>query len=159
MEPTMHLQGNLVADPSYRVTANGLHMAKFRIASSGRRFDKQAEGWVNTDPVYMSVVCWRQLADNVAKSLRKGDTVIVHGRLTYREYDDNDGKRRSSYEVDAFAVGPDLSRYSTELIRPLRDLVPTATSGDGSGAEGSTIPEQAANPWDEAVPAAAEPAA
>src|SRR3954467_7999426 len=79
MEPTITLHGNLVADPSHRLTADGVSLARFRIASSGRRFDKESEGWVNTDAVYMSVSCWRRLADNVRSSLHKGDTVLVQG--------------------------------------------------------------------------------
>lgn len=123
MESQHHMQGNLVADPTQRVVANGLKVTRFRIASSGRRFDKATAEWVNTDPVYMSVVCWRQLGDNVMTTLRKGDTVVVIGRLTYREYDDaNGGPRRSSYEIDATSVGPDLSRYVALLARPTREL-------------------------------------
>src|SRR4051794_23311074 len=45
MEPTLTMQGNLVADPTHRLTADGVSLAKFRIASSGRRFDKEANGW------------------------------------------------------------------------------------------------------------------
>jgi single-strand DNA-binding protein len=123
MESQLHLQGNLVADPTQRVVASGSKVTRFRLASRGRRFDKGLGEWVDTDPVYMSVACWRQLGDNVAKTLHKGDTVIVVGRLTMREYDDaNGGPRRSFYEIDATSVGPDLSRYVALLARPNREL-------------------------------------
>jgi len=123
MESQHHFQGNLVADPTQRVVANGMRVTRFRIACSGRRFDKATNDWVSTDPVYMSVVCWRQLGDNVMQTLRKGDSVVVIGRMTYREYDDaNGGGRRSSYEVDAMSVGPDLSRYIALLARPTREI-------------------------------------
>jgi single-strand DNA-binding protein len=128
MEPQQHLQGNLVQDPSQQVVANGLRVTRFRMAASGRRYDKNTGEWVSTDPVYMSVACWRQLGDNVMQSLRKGDSVVVMGRLTYREWDDpNGGGRRNRYEVDATAVGPDLSRYVAQLVRPLRELPDSAT--------------------------------
>jgi len=74
MEPQIQMQGNLVADPTTRVTASGLVMTRFRIASSGRRWDRSRNEFVSTEPVYMSVVCWRQLAENVANSVHKGDT-------------------------------------------------------------------------------------
>jgi single-strand DNA-binding protein len=123
MEPQQYLQGNLVQDPAQTVTANGLRLTRFRMACSGRRYDKNTGDWANTDPVFMSVVCWRQLGDNVMRSLRKGDSVVVMGRLTFREWDDpNGGGRRSRYEVDATSVGPDLSRYIAELKRPAREL-------------------------------------
>jgi len=127
MEPQQHLQGNLVQDPAQQVVANGLRVTRFRMASSGRRYDKASGEWVSTDPVFMSVVCWRQLGDNVMQSLRKGDSVVVMGRLTYREWDDpNGGGRRHRYEVEASAVGPDLSRYVAQLSRPLRELPESA---------------------------------
>ena len=123
MEPQQHLQGNLVQDPAQQVVANGLKVTRFRMASSGRRYDKSTGEWVSTDPVYMTVACWRQLGDNVMQSLRKGDSVVVMGRLTYREWDDpNGGSRRNRYEVEASSVGPDLSRYVATLSRPLREL-------------------------------------
>ena len=136
MESQHHFQGNLVADPTQRVVANGMRVTRFRIACSGRRFDKVTNDWVSTDPVYMSIVCWRQLGDNVMQSLRKGDSVVVMGRLTFHEWDDpNGGGRRSKYEVYATAVGPDLSRYKVELTRPLRELPDAALPAQGEEAE------------------------
>ena len=105
------------------------------MASHGRRYYRNIGDYVNTDPVYMSVVCWRQLGDNVMQSLRKGDSVVVMGRLTFHEWDDpNGGGRRNKYEVQATAVGPDLSRYKVELTRPLREL-PEAAVPEQQGDE------------------------
>ena len=141
--PQIQIRGNLVANPSYRVTANGLHMTTFRIASNDRRFDRERNEWTSTDPVYLSVACWRQLADNVAKTVRKGDTVIVHGRLTMREYDDtHGGPRRQSYEIEAHSVGPDLARYRADLTRPARDIEPQPLAD-------ADLPTQPASGWDE----------
>jgi single-strand DNA-binding protein len=136
------MRGNLVADPRQSSTASGLKVTKFRIASNGRRFDQTSKEYVDTDPCFMSVTCWRQLGDNVMQSLRKGDTVLVYGRLRFSEYDDttNGGGRRQSYEIDASSIGPDLSRYVTALTRPPREL--------------PVVPEQA-----QERPEVAEPAA
>jgi single-strand DNA-binding protein len=155
MDPYIWMQGNLVADPTQRVVASGHKVTKFRIAASGRRFDKAVGDWVNTDTVYMSVSCWRQLGDNVAKSLRKGDTVVVHGRLTFREYDDaHGGPRRHSYEIDASSVAPDLSRYVAQLGRPVRELpVPEPAE---PGPEATGLPTQPVDdPWSVPIPAVA----
>jgi single-strand DNA-binding protein len=161
MDPQIQIRGNLVADPTHRVTAAGLHMTRFRIAASGRRFDRGRNEFVSNDPVYLSVVCWRQLADHVAQSLRKGDTVLVHGRLAMHEYDDaHGGPRRQAYEIDANAVGPDLTRYSAQLTRALREL--DAGSGDAAvPAQPSSAPEagEPVNPWAEPAPATRETAA
>jgi single-strand DNA-binding protein len=138
----LSMRGNLVADPRQQATASGVKVTKFRIASNGRRFDQTAGDYVDTDPCFMNVTCWRQLADNVMQSLRKGDTVLVHGRLRFSEYDDktNGGGRRQSYEIDAISVGPDLSRYVTALTRPPREL--------------PALPEQAQEPTEVEAPAA-----
>jgi single-strand DNA-binding protein len=115
------------------------------MASSGRRFDRSTNEWVSTDPVYMDVACWRQLGDNVMQSLRKGDTVLVTGRLTYREWEDQaGGGRRSRYEVEALAVGPDLARYVATLSRPLRDLPEVPPQAEPAADEQAVKAEAAA---------------
>jgi single-strand DNA-binding protein len=139
MDTYVTMQGNLVADPSRTVTASGQRLTKFRIAASGRRFDAPSQEWVNTNPVYMTVSCWRQLGDNVFQTLYKGDTVVVYGRMNYREWDDDKGNRRNAYEVEATAVGPDLSRYVARLSRPNREI----PAADETAA---AVPAQATEP-------------
>jgi len=116
------MTGNLVSDPVRRVTAAGVVVTRLRVASNHRRFDRDRGEWISADPVYLDVNCWRQLGDNVAASLKKGDSVLVSGRLTMREYDDtNGGVRRQTYAIEAVSVSPDLCRYVTMLARPTRD--------------------------------------
>src|SRR4051794_30105705 len=146
----MWMQCNLVADPVPGATASCLKGAKFRMAASGRRFDKASEGWVDTDTVYMSVNCWKQRGLNVLRTLPKGDTGIVVGRLRFRECDAPDGGgRRQVYEIEASSFGPDLARYVAELGRPLREV---------ADADAATVPAQQAqqvdDPWGAPVPAA-----
>jgi single-strand DNA-binding protein len=122
MEPQVTMTGNLVSDPTRRVTASGVVVTRLRIASNHRRFDRDRGEWISADPVYLDVNCWRQLGDNVAASLKKGDSVLVSGRLTMREYEDaNGGARRQAYAIEASSVSPDLCRYVAMLGRPARD--------------------------------------
>jgi single-strand DNA-binding protein len=160
MDTFLPMSGNLVVDPKQTVTASGAKVTKFRIAANGRRFDQARGGYVDTDTVFMSVTCWRQLGDNVMKSLRKGDTVIVFGRLRFSEYDDpKSGTRRQSYEIDATNVGPDLSRYATALIRPPREL----PEESAQPAAAAVVPQQGgsvdADPWTQPVRPSSEEAA
>ena len=154
---TMH--GNLVADPVQRSTASGHTVTRFRIASNMRRFDSNRNEWVDSDPVFMSVSCWRKLAVSVMNSLRKGDSVVVHGRLTQREYDDNNGVHRQAYEIDAQSVGPDLTRFWVQVQRPQRDAEPAAQESSPAVDPYSAPPQQSAeadpdrNPWTEERPA------
>jgi single-strand DNA-binding protein len=60
----------------------------------------------------------------VAASLRKGDSIVAQGRLTFRSYDDRQGVRRSVHEIDAISVGPDLARCPVDVRRPQRPAEP-----------------------------------
>ena len=149
MDTYLPMRGNLVNDPKQTQTASGAKVTRFRLAANGRRFDQASREFVDTDPVFMSVTCWRTLGDNVMQSLRKGDTVIVLGRLRFSEYDDpKSGVRRQSYEIDAQCVGPDLNRYVTPLTR-----VPRQLPDSEPAPAGTVVPAQAApvdaNPWNE----------
>lgn len=124
MDTYLTVHGNLVADPVQRSTATGATVVGFRIASSGRRFDKPSGEFRDGETMYISVSCWRSLAGHVLASLRKGDGVIVLGRLLSRTYDDKQGNRRSVHEVDAIAVGPDLARCAADLRRSNRTATP-----------------------------------
>jgi single-strand DNA-binding protein len=120
MDTYLTVHGNLVADPDQRSTASGTTVVHFRIASSGRRFDKATGEFRDGDTMFMEVSCWRTLAGNVMATLRKGDSVVVLGRLLHRTYDDKQGNRRSVHELDAIAVGPDLARCPADLRRQPR---------------------------------------
>src|SRR5436305_2360286 len=145
------MTGNLVADPIRRVTAAGVVVTRLRIASNHRRFDRERGEWISADPVYLDVNCWRQLGDNVAASLKKGDSVLVSGRLTMREYDDaNGGARRQGYAVEASSVSPDLCRYVTMLARPTRDpQAVTAVVTEQQGGEMQEVEQISARQPDE----------
>lgn len=120
MDTYLTMTGNLTADPTQHSTATGASVVHLRLASSGRRFDKATGEFRDGDPLFITVSCWRSLAGNVMASLRKGDSVIVQGRLIYRTFEDKQGNRRSVHELDAIAVGPDLSRWPADVRRPER---------------------------------------
>lgn len=117
MDTFVTLCGNVVADPTRKATPSGVSVAGLRIASTPRRFDRTAGEWKDGPTLFINVTCWRGLADNVAKSLHKGDPVIVYGRLILREWTDKENQPRHAYEVDAAVVGPDLSRAECGQIR------------------------------------------
>jgi single-strand DNA-binding protein len=130
MDTYLTVTGNLTGEPETRTTAAGVAVVAFRIASNTRRFDKGAGDFKDGDPLYINVTAWRTLGVNVAASLRKGDSVIVTGRLLFREYDDRDGNHRSIHEIDAVAVGPDLSRSAVDVRRPVRFSAEPAADGE-----------------------------
>ncbi|WP_322755531.1 single-stranded DNA-binding protein [Frankia sp. Cas3] len=120
IEASVTLLGNLVDDPDVRCTANGNFVCSLRMASTSRRFDRSQNRWVDGHTVFVTVTCWRHLAENVGASLHKGDRTLVVGRLRQRSFETQDGGRRVVYEVDADAVAVDLTRQSAKVRRVVR---------------------------------------
>ena len=116
--------GNLTADPELRWTQSGAAVADFTIASTPRTYDRNAGEWRDGDTLFMRCSVWRDTAENVAESLRKGMRVIVQGRLTQRSYDTQQGERRTVVELQVDEVGPSLRRARAQVTR-------TAPSGGG----------------------------
>jgi single-strand DNA-binding protein len=119
----------------------------FRVASTERRYDRESGEWGDAGTIYLTVKCWRQLAENVVKSLRIGDPVIVHGRLIGRSFD-RDGRRESVMEMDADAVGPDL-RWSYASVTRTKAA---AGAPAGVGAADSAAVSREAAPYSAALP-------
>ncbi|QCX77651.1 Single-stranded DNA-binding protein 2 [Streptomyces sp. YIM 121038] len=115
-ETPITVVGNVVADPELRFTPSGAAVANFRVASTPRTFDRTTNEWKDGDPLFLSVSVWRQQAENVAETIRRGDRVIVVGRLGQRQYE-KDGQTRSSYEIQAEDVGPALKNASAQVTK------------------------------------------
>ena len=114
--------GNLVDEPKLRVVQGDTEVASFRIASTSRRYDKETAGWIDGGTLFLGVTCWRQLAANLVDSgLHRGDPVVVSGKLSTRSYE-KDGQTRSVCELEALALGPDLSRGTATFRRASRPL-------------------------------------
>lgn len=118
--------GNLVDDVELRFTPGGAAVAKFRVASTPRTFDKQTNEWKDGESLFLSCSVWRQAAEHVAESLAKGMRVIVQGRLKQRSYEDREGVKRTVYELDVDEIGPSL-RNATARV--------TKASGSGGGQQ------------------------
>jgi single-strand DNA-binding protein len=131
--------GNIITDPVLRRVGDQ-QVYKFRVASNSRR--RTAEGqWEPGNSLYVSVNCWSKgLVKGVGASLGKGDPVIVVGYVYTSEYDDRDGNRRSSLEVRATAVGPDLARSIAAIDRPKNT---GASSDDAAEAKGDETNDEA----------------
>ncbi|TWF79289.1 single-strand DNA-binding protein [Pseudonocardia hierapolitana] len=118
--------GRIATKPERLASKNGTGV-RFRIASTERYFNRAAEEWNEAEPVYLTVTCWRQLAENVILSLRIGDPVIVHGKLVNPSFE-RDGRVERRLEISAGAVGPDL-RWSTAVVTRTRGAAADAPPG------------------------------
>ena len=107
-ETPLTVVGNIVNDPIRR-TVGDQEVMKFRLASNSRR--RGADGkWEAGNSLFVTVNCWGRLVSGVGAPLGKGSPVIVVGHIHTSEYEDRDGIRRSTLEMRASSVGPDLSR-------------------------------------------------
>lgn len=124
MSAPIVLTGRLVADPEIKFGASGIAILKARVVTSGRK--KTDDGWQDVDTTFWSVTAFRSLAENAVESLRKGDEVIVVGKVRAREYETPEGEKRSITEVTADAIGPNLRAVSAKLTKIQR-----VTKGEG----------------------------
>ncbi|AXO36276.1 single-stranded DNA-binding protein [Micromonospora chalcea] len=110
--------GNVLTAPEWRrTTQSGTLVANFKVASTARRLDRDSGRWVDGNSLRVRVNCWRRLAEGVASSVAVGDPVIVAGRLYTRDWTDESGTHRTLYELEAVAVGHDLSRGRARFLR------------------------------------------
>lgn len=112
-ETIVAVVGSVVTEPRVRETSGGDRVASFRVLSTARRFDRQAQRWVDGDRFFATVNCWRHLAEGVARDVQKRNRVVVSGRLRTREYESG-GQWRSVVEIEANAVGLDIGRRARE---------------------------------------------
>lgn len=139
-ETLITLVGNLTGDPELKFTQSGAAVANFTVASTPRTFDRQTNEWKDGEALFVRCDAWRQLAENVASSLQKGQRVIVTGALKVRNYERQDGSKGTSVEMTVDEIGPSLRFATASVTRTARD----GGSGGGGGA---------ANPWGGGAPA------
>jgi single-strand DNA-binding protein len=128
-ETVITVVGNLVDDPELRFTPSGAAVAKFRVASTPRTFDRQTNEWRDGESLFLTCSVWRQAAENVAESLQRGMRVIVQGRLKQRSYEDREGIKRTVYELDVDEVGASLRNATAKVTK-------TAGRSGGQGGYG-----------------------
>ncbi|HNE89639.1 MAG TPA: single-stranded DNA-binding protein [Actinomycetota bacterium] len=112
MHSSLIIAGSLASDVALETDEAGASVARFRVIMHSRRKDPATGLWSPVPPTVLSVVCRRRLAHNVAESLRHRDPVVVGGRLRIC-----DTGRRPYLEIDAWAVGPDLTRTRAQVLR------------------------------------------
>ncbi|MFJ8990244.1 single-stranded DNA-binding protein [Streptomyces sp. NPDC102279] len=127
-ETVITVVGNLVDDPELRFTPSGAAVAKFRVASTPRTFDRQTNEWKDGESLFLTCSVWRQAAENVAESLQRGMRVIVQGRLKQRSYEDREGVKRTVYELDVEEVGASLKSATAKVTK--------TTGRSGQGGQG-----------------------
>jgi len=165
MTDNITLIGFVATEPKHFVTREGLAITSFRLASTQRRFDRAQGRWSDGETNWYTISTFRQLAINAVTSVKKGDRLMVSGRLRIRGWEA--GERSGiNIEVEADAVGHDLAWGTAVFTRSV--ITPSATGGgqprdpegaaENAGAEtessGSDSQPSAAD--DESFPSASE---
>ena len=143
-ETLITLQGYVGGNVRLR-TAGDSQVASFRVGCTPRHWSRRDQAWVDAGTQWYSVSCWRALAHHVDRSVRRGDPVVVHGRLTTNTWTNREGVEVTTYEVEATFVGHDLNRGTTAFSRAARPdaaaaqpeaaaAEPVASVGDASTA-------------------------
>ena len=145
MTDSITVTGVVGTDPNLHVTTQGLAITSFRLASTRRYFDRAKGSWEDGETNWYTISTFRQLAQNTVASIRKGERVVVHGRLRLRAWE-NGEKSGMAVEIEADTIGHDLTwgttvltkvrlaRESSDVGRPVED-----TAGAWPGTEPMTI--------------------
>ncbi|MET0488689.1 MAG: single-stranded DNA-binding protein [Acidimicrobiales bacterium] len=126
------LIGNVTRDPELRFTPSGQAVATFGLAVNRRWQNRQTQAWEESTS-FFDVVCWAQLAENVAESVTKGTRLIVTGRLDQRSWETQEGDKRSKVEIVADDVAPSLRWATAQITKNER-----RDGGDGGGFAGGS---------------------
>ncbi len=125
-EAQVVLAGYVAREPKFRKTHNGYSYTSLRVGYTPRRMDRDSGEWSDGGTSFVTVFCWRGLADNVATCVRKGDPVLVKGKLQVRPFTDKEGAKRVAVEVEASSIGHDLNRGVAMFQRAQRPTGETA---------------------------------
>lgn len=144
-EPIITVVGNLTDDPELRFTPSGAAVANFTVASTPRT--KQGDEWVDGDPMFLRCSIWRSAAENVVESLTRGTRVIVQGRLKCRAYEDREGAKRTSWELEVDAIGPELQWATAKVSKVSRGGGNSGGNGGGRQQSGGQRQPAGGDPW------------
>jgi single-strand DNA-binding protein len=143
-ETPLTVVGHIVNEPSRRKVGDQ-EVIKFRVASNSRRRTGDG-GWEHAHSLFVTVNCWGKLVTGVGAALGKGAPVIVVGHVYTSEYEDRDGNRRSSVEMRATAVGPDLSRVIVRIEKPGYTGPHVGQDGAGRGTRAEAVDVRSEDP-------------
>jgi single-strand DNA-binding protein len=143
-ETIVTLTGNLVADPEIRFTEQGTPVARFRVASTPRVYDRNTGQWTDGESLFITCTVWRHVAEHVCECLQRGMHVIVQGRLRQRTYTDREGIKGTVFDLDADDVGLSLRHrigYTDNTLPPTLARPPAPAPPQAAPAAAQSAPE------------------
>lgn len=136
-EANFSVTGYVATQPKLSYTRSGEKTVYMRVGWTPRRRDRKTGEWTDQQTSFISVICFRKVAENAALCLRRGDPVILKGTLQVREHSEGSAPRRQVVEVIAESIGHDLTRGYTVFNRSVEQTEMTAIEREQSlAAEG-----------------------
>ncbi|MEW1705973.1 single-stranded DNA-binding protein [Microbacterium sp. NPDC089190] len=124
MSTPIAIRGNITSPVEIRFTQGGKAVGNVTVAvNRGKDDNKQTD--------FHRVTLWESLAENAAQ-LEKGTSVLVIGRLESRDYQTQEGQKRTAWEITADAFGPDLRFQTAQVTRAASNGSKRNTAQDGS---------------------------
>lgn len=133
-ETLVTLQGWLGSDVRLRQAGESV-VADFRVGCTPRRYHRRTQQWVDGDTQWYTVNAWRTLGEHCAASLRRGDAVVVHGKLSAHTWTTNAGTDVTTFEVEASLVGHDLNRGTSTFTKKPRQSDAEPSNGASPASE------------------------
>jgi single-strand DNA-binding protein len=143
--------GYVATQPRAGKTRSGAPFLFMRVAWTPRAFSKATGGWTDQQTSFVSVMCYRKVAENAAKCVRRGDAITLRGTVQVRDYVDQAGVKRFSVDVVADSLGHDMSRGTSHFSKATQRAEQTAEE-----YEWSTTAERTPLPGDVAAGLASE---
>lgn len=134
------LMGRLVADPEMRVTTTNKSVINFRIAVD-RSYTKNG----NREADFITIVAWESTADFVYKYFHKGDMIALQGSIQTRNYEDNNGTKRTAFEV----LAREVSFCGGKNENSSTDKSTDSSTKNNKSTDTSTIPGYSQMPKDD----------
>jgi single-strand DNA-binding protein len=100
--------GRLAADPTLMFSNAGMPIAHFTVVTSGRKKDQATGEWSDTDTSFWKCTAFGPLAENICETLVKGQAVLGHGNASQDDWEDKEGKQRTSLKFIVNNLGLDL---------------------------------------------------
>lgn len=144
IDATVTIVGRAATNPQVSQTSNGDRVT-FRVVSTERRFDEGTGEWVDGDEFGVGVVCWRQQAKAVLTTVRRGDPIVVIGRISTRRFERN-GQTDYFTDVKGDFVGLDVGRMGSRFVRaaaPERATTGSTAAEPGEVTSGADVTSRA----------------
>lgn len=138
MTDMITIRGFVATTPTLNKLPSGLPVANFRVASTPRWYDAQQQVWREGTTNWYTINSYRALAQHANRSIFVGQPVIVTGRLNVKQWSNDDGRKGTTVEIDASAIGHDLNLGTTSFNRAIHP----DTQGE---TQKSSIPDTSEN--------------